>query len=103
MRKPRATMAEISAILKDYRASGKSQKQFTEERGINCWTFRNWMLRAGKVPEPKSLPMPVISFVPSSAPPTTSGYRVEYPNGTILHIPSTVSVELILAALRGAL
>ena len=101
MRQPRATKSEISAILKAYLKSGKSQQKFCADRGISFWTFRNWLGRTEKPFPKKSSSLPVISFVPSSAPATTAGYRVEFPNGTILHIPSIISIESILTALRG--
>ncbi len=102
MRQPRATASEISTVLKAYRESGKSQQAFCADKGISFWTFRNWLMRAEKKPSPKTSPLPVISFQPAPTPLTTTGYRVEFLNGTILHIPPSVSIESILAALRDA-
>ena len=35
-------------IVKQYQSSDKNQIQFAEERGLNIWTFRNWIYRFRK-------------------------------------------------------
>jgi hypothetical protein len=44
----RSDRAKWLEIIQQYQSSGKNQIQFAEERGLNIWTFRNWLYKFRK-------------------------------------------------------
>ena len=99
MKRKRWNTAEISGALRAYRASGKTAWRFCADRRINYQTFRNWIAREHA--EASKLPVPsVIAFTPSAPVSSPSGYRISFPDGTILHLPESVPLLSIVAALR---
>ena len=99
MKRKRWSAAEISEVVRAYRASGKTEWRFCADRGINYQTFRNWIARERPEVSRQSVPS-VIAFTPAASPPSPVGFRVSFPDGTILHLPEFVPLLSIVSALR---
>jgi transcriptional regulator with XRE-family HTH domain len=101
MGRSRYSEPEIASNLKAYRDSGLTQRQFCSERGISFWTFRTWLSRFRKDRDSHGNPAPVIAFTPSvSVAALSVEYRIRFADETVLHIPSTVSLDTIISSLR---
>lgn len=84
------------ALVELYRQSGKSRRAFCLEHGLNPSTFRYWVRRDQKKPEPSGggfLPVNV------SGPAFKAGsVEICYPNGVRISVPigdSTLIAKLI--------
>ena len=106
MKRARLSPAEKDAAIKAYYASGLSIKKFCDESSLNYWTFREWLVNGNRATERRKkqvpVPLPVISFVPQSTLQKLTGHRIEFLDGTILHLDPSISLDSIISVLRGA-
>ena len=73
-------------MVSDWRASGKSKKQYCREMGMAYSKFRYWCaLSKGDTVVPRG-------FVPLDAPPGRGPVEVVYPNGVRLRVDSDLGL-----------
>jgi transposase-like protein len=87
--------AEISAVLKRYRQSGKSRREFCDLEGISYHRLCNW-LRAEKKPGKRPRPKNASSFIALDITPAArSVMQLALPGGRLLSFFTQPDVELI--------
>ncbi len=82
------------SLVRQWRQSGKSQKEFAHEHNLPIHTLRYWLYkqgRAAKSPE---------GFVRLNVPTLGNGLKLRYPNGIELHFPPGLPVSAIKAFIR---
>jgi len=92
-RTPQRTLAEMSALIQAWEASGQSRAAFCRAQGIGVWTFQYWQRRCSTPHKPVSA-----NFVEIPPPPERAAggtIRVKHPNGMELELDSTVSVTFL--------
>lgn len=103
MRRP-AQVVKMTALVRQWRASGEPQARFARRHGVRPWTLWYWSQKVGRAPSARK---PSPAFVPVAvvpdASPVTAAIEVTLGSGERLVIPAGVSREQIgavLAALR---
>jgi hypothetical protein len=106
---------QINALLAEFSKSGTTQRAFCERRGLNLTTFRSWLAQERRQPRmsdarPQShhtaAPTQVVAFPFAPLAPPFSGnsdrpaYRIEFADGTLLHIPASLPLSAVVDALR---
>lgn len=100
-----AQVTKMTALVRQWRASGEPQARFARRHGVQPWTLWYWSQKIGRARPPrKASPT---AFVPVAvvpdAPPVTLAIEVTLGSGERLVIPTGVSREQIaavVAALR---
>ena len=93
---------ERARVLREYRASGLTQREFAGRAGVSVSCLGNWLRRERAGTEPDVTPAFVEIPPPRSLP--RSGYRLEAPGGAVLEVPrhfSPSEVRELWALLRG--
>lgn len=106
MRRP-AQVAKMTALVRQWRASGEPQARFARRHGVRPWTLWYWSQKVGRAPSvrkarPTFVPVTVVA---DAATPVTPAIEVLLGSGERLVIPAGVSREQIgavVAALRAA-
>ncbi|MFH0895793.1 MAG: IS66 family insertion sequence element accessory protein TnpB [Bacteroidota bacterium] len=85
---------EMFRLMEEWKASGKSKKQFCEEHTIAQHRFFYWQKRYNEQNDPQGQ-----SFVPvktGKKNESISSYiEIHYPNGVRLHLPSGTGLNII--------
>ena len=82
---------ERARILREYWASGLTQREFAERAGLSVSCLNVWLRRARAGAEPDQAPAFLEIPPPAARPPT--GYRLEAPGGAVLEVPRTFSAD----------
>ena len=82
-RRRRRSVAEIAAIVQQYRQGELTQRELAQQHGVCAGTIQNWLRREG-VRHTEALPPSAwIELVPEK-PSSVSSYRIEFPQGAVL-------------------
>ena len=81
------TAEQRQTILRDYRASGLTQREFADQAGVGLSTLQLWLRRSGS--EPGFIRLPPVSWVCGPAAP----YRLHLGGGRMLEIGSGFRAE----------
>jgi hypothetical protein len=79
------TPGQREAILRDYRQSQWTQREFAAKAGISVSTLRGWLT---KIPSRAAPPGPAFLAVPNLLPaaPAPPAYRLQWPEGLVLEV-----------------
>ena len=94
----RYTSAQKDKILAVYQRSRLSQKDFAAQAGIGHSTLTLWLRQAASKNSAPSGFVPVPNLLVASA--TAAGYRLKFPDGLILEVPSGFGSEELSTLLR---
>lgn len=88
-------------LLEELRASGVTQREFAEERGLSVSTLQFWIRKLRRERStPRFLPVRVVaSAAPSARPANTSGVEVLTANGHLVRFPREADPKFIGAVL----
>lgn len=100
--------ARRDSLLAQYDQSDLSARQFAEQSGIKCGTFRKWLVRrkrrqnlAGSDVGSGSKPVVWLeAVVQQIAPTNTGGLVLVFPGGVRAEVSSAASIELAAALVR---
>ncbi len=87
---------EMFRIVGEYLQSGQTQKRFCEQRNLSFFQFKYWLQKYRKV---ESRDTRFIRLQPSNAN-SLGSYRIDLPNGIIIHLNGSESLKLILEIIR---
>jgi hypothetical protein len=99
----KAGAARMRRVVGRYRASGLSQRQFSEREGINVWTLRNWLRRSGgqaRRAAPKGQARFVQAQLVPTAVPAAAGLEYVFSDGSVLRFGPGVALGDAVAAVR---
>ena len=98
IRRKRRTATEREAIMKQYRESELTQREFARQQGIGLATLNKWLRRArGTTPtEPQFIPVPNLLALPTAPSP----YRMVWPAGLALEVRAGFSPQELAALLQ---
>ena len=82
---------EMFKIVEEYLQSGQTQKKFCEQRSLSIFQFKYWLQKYRKK---ESGDNPFIRLQPSNAN-SLGSYRIDLPNGIIIHLNGSESLKLI--------
>ena len=92
------TQAEMEFLLRVYRNHKGTQKDFCAAHGIKANQLHYWQRKLSKVPAApkgnKFIPLKVGGME------LTNQIEISYPNGNIVRVPMTTSVELVTQLLQ---
>ena len=93
------TQAQRDKILKAYRASQLSQREFAARTGIGLSTLYSWLRKAGAQP---AIPVPAFVRVPNllAHPPAARLYRIHLPGGVEVEIGSDFRPDELASLLQ---
>jgi len=93
------TLGQREDILRNYRQSQLTQKEFATESGISVSTLQGWLR---KIPPRAAPPGPAFLAVPNllSAPPAPPAYRVQWPGGLSLEVRAGFDSEELAGLLQ---
>jgi hypothetical protein len=81
-------------LIEECEASGKTRKQFCEDKNLSANRFYYWQKRYREQNDTEAK-----SFVPIKTRPleaqVTNNIEIHYPNGVWLHLPAGTGIEMI--------
>ena len=99
-RTPQRTLAEMSALIEAWGASGQSRAAFCRAQGIRVWTFQYWQRRCQAGTTDNGGASGFMEVPPPAPPAAGAAVRITYPNGVELVFDSAVSATFLRDLLR---
>jgi hypothetical protein len=84
----RLTLAQREELLRVYRRSDLTQREFARQQGIGLSSLQNWLRQTATAPKPVAPSVPAFLPVPNllSATPASPAYRIQWPGGLTLEV-----------------